>query len=202
MLPSLKSRRDFAISSCISVITLQTPTNQGCQKLFRFGQPKIGSHLRIQREESLAGYSLFRKGESCGRGSEHLLHQQNRPSPLDFASYFPMQVCRHSGDAAWQNFATFSHKFFEQVRILVVDGFCGNIDASTRHNPVGPSEVRSAFGGFRFHYLLHLPMKGASAQKRIVLFLLQTARCIQAFFVARADVTGNRFTFRLRLRAL
>jgi hypothetical protein len=113
-----------------------------------------------------------------------------------------MQMRRHSGHAAWQDFATFSHKFFEQVWILVVDGFCRYIDASTGHHPVGPSEVRSAFGGFRFHYLLHLPMKGASAQKRIVLFLLQPARCIEAFFVARADVAGNRFTFRLRLRAL
>jgi hypothetical protein len=133
---------------------------------------------------------------------EHLLHQKNRPSSLDFASYFPMEMCRHSGDAAWQNFTAFRHEFLEQVWILVVDGFGGNIDPSTGHNPVGPSEVRSAFCGFRFHYLLHLPMKGASAQKRIVLFLLQPARCIQAFFVARADVTGNRFTFRLRFRAL
>jgi hypothetical protein len=113
-----------------------------------------------------------------------------------------MKMRRHSGDAAWQNFAAFSDKLLEQVRILVVDGFCGDIDPSTGHDPVGPPEIRSAFGVFRFHYLLHLPMKGASAQKRIVLFLLQPARCIQAFFVARADVTGNRFTFRLRFRAL
>jgi hypothetical protein len=113
-----------------------------------------------------------------------------------------MQMCRHAGDAARKNFAAFSDKFFEQVWILVVDRFCGNIDPSTWHHPVGPSEIRSAFGVFRFHCLLDLPMKGASAQKRIVLFLLQSARCIQAFFVARADVTGNRFTFRLRLRAL
>jgi hypothetical protein len=113
-----------------------------------------------------------------------------------------MQVGRHSGHSARQNLAAFSDKFFKQVWILVVDGFCRNIDASTRHNPVGPSEIRPAFGVFRFHYLLHLPMKGAPAQKGIVLFLLQTPRCIEAFFVARADVAGNRFTFRLRLRAL
>jgi hypothetical protein len=113
-----------------------------------------------------------------------------------------MQMRRHSGHAAWENFATFSDKFLEQVWILVVDGFCGYIDAPTGHHPVSPSEVRSAFGGFRFHYLLHLPMKSASAQERIVLFLLKSARCVEAFFVAGADVTGNRFTFRLRLRAL
>jgi hypothetical protein len=112
-----------------------------------------------------------------------------------------MQMSRHSGDAAGQDFAAFSHKFLEQIWILVIDGFSGNIDASTRHNPVSSSEIRSAFGVFRFHDLLHLPMKGASAQKRVVLFLLQPARCIQAFFVARTNVTGNRFTFRFRLRA-
>jgi hypothetical protein len=132
---------------------------------------------------------------------EHLLHEENRPSSLDFASYFPMQMRRHASDAPWQNFAAFSHEFFEQVWILVVDGFSGNIDASTRHDPVGPSEIRSAFGVLRFHYLLHLPMKGSSPEKRVVLFLLQATRCIEAFFVARAHVTGNRLAFRLRLRA-
>src|SRR6476661_8449311 len=60
-------------------------------------------------------------------------------------------------------------------------------------------DLRLAF--FGSIYLLHLPMKSASAQKRIVLLLFQPPRCVQAFFVARADVTGNRFTLRLRLRA-
>jgi hypothetical protein len=100
-----------------------------------------------------------------------------------------MEMCRHTGHPARQNLAAFSHELLEQIRILVVDGFCGNIDATAWHDPVGPSEIRPALGIFRFHYLLHLPMKGAPAQKRIVFFLLQPARCIEAFFVTGAHVT-------------
>ena len=113
-----------------------------------------------------------------------------------------MQMRRHPGDPARQYFSAFSHEFLEQIRILIIDGFRGNIDATARHDPVGSSEIRSAFGIFRFHYLLHLPMKGASAKKRIVLFLLQAAGCIKAFFVTCGHVTRYRFTFRFRLRAL
>ena len=113
-----------------------------------------------------------------------------------------MQMRRHSGNAAWENFAAFSHKFLEQVWILVVDGFCGNIDPTARHDPVGPSEIRSAFGIFRFHCLLHLPMKGASTQEGIVLFFLEPAWRIWTFLVTRADVTRGGFAFRFRLRTL
>ena len=113
-----------------------------------------------------------------------------------------MKVRRHTGDASRQNFATLRHEFLEQVRIFIVDGFCGNIDPTARHDPVGPSEIRSAFGIFRFHCLLHLPMKGASTQEGIVLFFLEPAWRIWTFLVTRADVTGGWFAFRLRLRAL
>jgi hypothetical protein len=61
-------------------------------------------------------------------------------------------------------------------------------------------DLRLAF--FGSIALLHLPMKGASAQKGIVLFLLEAARRIWAFLVTRADVTRGRFAFRFRLRAL
>ena len=113
-----------------------------------------------------------------------------------------MKMGRHPGHSSRQDFAAFGDEFLEQVRVFVIDGFCGNIDATARHDPVGSSEIRSAFGIFRFHYLLHLPMKGASAKKRIVLFLLQAAGCIKAFFVTCGHVTRYRFTFRFRLRAL
>ena len=113
-----------------------------------------------------------------------------------------MKVRRHAGDPSRQYFAALRHEFLEQIRIFIVDGFCGNIDPTARHDPVCPSEIRSAFGVFRFHCLLHLPMKGASAKKRIVLFLLQAAGCIKAFFVTCGHVTRYRFTFRFRLRAL
>ena len=113
-----------------------------------------------------------------------------------------MEVRRHTGHPSRQNLAAFGHKFLEQIRIFVVDGFRGNIDATARHDPVCPSEIRSAFGVFRFHDLLHLPMKSTSAQERIVLFLFQPTRCIEAFFITRSHVTRNWFTFGLCLRAL
>jgi hypothetical protein len=109
---------------------------------------------------------------------------------------------RHPGDSARQYLAAFGHEFLEQIRIFVVDGFCGNINATARHDPVRPSEIRSAFGVFRFHYLFHLSMECAPLQKRVVLFLFQAARSIEAFFVTRSDVTRRRFAFRFRLRAL
>ena len=50
--------------------------------------------------------------------------------------------------------------------------------------------------------LLHLPVKGAAAQERIVFLLLQATWCIEAFFVTRSHVTGNRLAFRFGLCAL
>ena len=113
-----------------------------------------------------------------------------------------MEMRRHSSHAAGQDFAAFSDKFFQQIWILVVDGLGGNIDPAARHNPVGPSEIGSAFSGFGFHYLFHLPMKSVALQERIVFLLFQTTWRVEAFFVTGGDVTRSRFAFRFRLRAL
>src|SRR5580658_7559886 len=51
MLPSLKSRRDFAISSCISVIKeSQTPTNHGLPKFAPNRATHTDGYSRNQRE--------------------------------------------------------------------------------------------------------------------------------------------------------
>src|SRR6516162_5601615 len=51
MLPSLKSRRDFAISSCISVIKeLQISTNHGLPKFAPNRATHTDGYLRNQRE--------------------------------------------------------------------------------------------------------------------------------------------------------
>jgi len=88
---------------------------------------------------------------------ERLLHQENRTSTLDFARDLPMQMRRHPSDSARQNLAAFGHKFFEQIRIFIVNGLRGYIDTTARHNPVRPPEIRSAFGVFRFHELILSP---------------------------------------------
>jgi hypothetical protein len=113
-----------------------------------------------------------------------------------------MEMRRHSSHAAGQDFSAFSDKFFQQIWILVVDGLGGNIDPAARHNSVSPSEIGSAFGGFGFHYLFHLPMKGAALEERIVFFLFQSTWRVEALFVTRGDIARSRFAFRLRLRAL
>jgi hypothetical protein len=109
---------------------------------------------------------------------------------------------RHSSHPAGQDLSAFGDKFLQQIWILVVDSLGGNIDPAARHNPVGPSEVGSAFGGFGFHYLFHLPMKRAAFQERIVFFLFQSTWRVEALFVTRGDITRRRFAFRFRLRAL
>jgi hypothetical protein len=131
-----------------------------------------------------------------------LLHQKHRTSTLDLASDFPMKMCRHAGDPPRKDFSAFSHEFLKQIRIFVVDGLCRDIDSTARHDAVCPPEVRPTFGVFWFHRLLDLPMQGAAAQERIVFLFLQAAGGVGAFFVTRADVTGDRLTFRLRFRAL
>jgi hypothetical protein len=137
------------------------------------------------------------------RGSGRLLfHQQHRTSALDFAGDLSMKMCWHTGDPSRQNFTAFSHEFLEQIRVFIVDSLCGYVDSTPRHNPICPSKIRSAFGVLGFHDLLHLAMQGASAEERIVLFFLQPAWCVGAFFVASTNVTRNRLACRSRFRAL
>jgi hypothetical protein len=57
----------------------------------------------------------------------------------------------HSSDAAWKNFAALGDKFFEEIRILVVDRFNGDVDPAARHGTVGAAESGTALGGFGLH---------------------------------------------------
>ena len=109
---------------------------------------------------------------------------------------------RHSSHAARQDLSAFGDKFLQQIWILVVDGLGGNIDPTARHDSVCPSEIGPAFSGFGFHYLFHLPVKRTALQERIVFFLFQSTRRVEALFVTRGDITRSGLTFRFRLRAL
>ena len=44
-------------------------------------------------------------------------------------------------------------------------------------------------------------MQRMPTEERIILFLFQASRCIEAFLVSGADVTGDRFALRFRLGA-
>src|SRR6267378_5984243 len=50
--------------------------------------------------------------------------------------------------------------------------------------------------------LFYFPMQGVASEVRIIFFLFQPARGIEAFFIASGDITGDRFTLGSGLGAL
>ena len=80
-----------------------------------------------------------------------LLHQEHGSAPLDFARDLTVQMRRHSGDAARKNLATFRDKLFQEIGILVIDRFEGDIDPTARHRPVGAAKSGTAFGCLGLH---------------------------------------------------
>ena len=121
-----------------------------------------------------------------------LLHQKARPAALDFAGDFSMQVRRHAGDAARKNLAAFGHEFLQEIGILIIDCFNGDVDATTRHRAIGTAEGGTAFGCFRLHGgLLGLAMERVLPQEPIVFFLFQTIWRLRTFLVSLAHVTRN-----------
>ena len=131
-----------------------------------------------------------------------LLHQQDRPAPLDFAGDFPVHMSRHTGNATRKNLAALGDEFLQKIRIFVIDRFGSNIDPAPRHGAVGAAKSRSAFGGFGLHQqLFGFPVKSSPPQKRVVFLLFKTVRRPRAFFVPGSHVTRNRFAQRLRLGA-
>ena len=109
-----------------------------------------------------------------------------------------MHVRGHAGDAAWQNLAALSDEFSEEIRILVIDRFHGNVDPAARHRAIGAAERGTAFGSFWLHLKLsRLAVEGVPLQKRIVFLLFQTIGRARAFFVPRGRVARDRLAERL-----
>src|SRR5215472_3776831 len=98
-----------------------------------------------------------------------------------------MKVGWHSGDSAWKDLAAFGYKFFEQIRIFVIECFCRYVNPAARHDSIRTAKIGPAFGVFRFHLvLLNFAVQGMTTQEWIVFLLLQAARRIRTFFIARA----------------
>jgi hypothetical protein len=97
-----------------------------------------------------------------------LLHQKDRARALDFAGDFPVHVRRHTRDSTRKDFSAFGNELLEKVGVLVVDSLSRYVDATTRHDAVCSTEIRSAFSGFRFHGLFGLPVQCVPPEKRIV----------------------------------
>src|SRR6516165_5334648 len=105
-----------------------------------------------------------------------------------------MKVGWHSGDPTWEDLAAFGYKFFQEIRIFVIECFCCDINPATRHDSIRTAKIGPAFGVFWLHLVsLDFPMQGMTAQEGIVLFLFQAARCVRAFFIACADVSRGWF---------
>jgi hypothetical protein len=85
------------------------------------------------------------------RRGQSLFHQQDGARPLDLAGNFAMKVSRHPGHTPWKNLAALRNKFFQKVRILIIDCFGRDINPATWHNSICAAKIGSAFGVFRFH---------------------------------------------------
>ena len=79
------------------------------------------------------------------------LHQEDGTATLDFARDLPMHVRWHAGNATRQNLAALRNKFFQKIRVLVIDCFHGDIDSPPRHGPIGAAKCGTAFRSFRLH---------------------------------------------------
>jgi hypothetical protein len=101
-----------------------------------------------------------------------LLHQKHGTAALDFTRDFSMHVRRHAGNATRQNLAALRDKFFQKVRILIIDRLHGDIDPAPRHGPIGAAKCRTAFWSLGLHgWLPGLAVQSPLPQKRIVFFL-------------------------------
>ena len=75
------------------------------------------------------------------RTKDHsLLHQQHRSAALDLTRDFAVHVCWHASHAAGKNFAAFGDEFFQEIWVLIIDRFESDVDAASRHWPIGTTE--------------------------------------------------------------
>lgn len=130
------------------------------------------------------------------------LHQQHRSAALDLTRDFAVHVCWHACHAARKNFAAFSDKFFQEIRIFVIDCFERDIDPTPWHRSIGATERGTALWRFWLHWwLLGFAVQRVSPQKRIVFLFLQAVRGAWTFFISRGHVTRGGFAQSFRLGA-
>ena len=94
-----------------------------------------------------------------------LFHQKHRAAALDFPRDFTVHVCRHSGNATRQDFATFGNELFQQIWILVIDRLDRDVDTAPRHGSIGAAKGGTAFCGFRLHGISAFRDAGCAASK-------------------------------------
>ena len=95
-----------------------------------------------------------------------LFHQEHRTRSLDLTGNFSVKMRRHARHPARKDFAAFSNKFLQQVRVFIIDCLRRDIDPATRHNAICAAEIGPAFGIFRFHVITSLPGAGCDDAER------------------------------------
>lgn len=80
-----------------------------------------------------------------------LFHEEDRAAALDLAGDPAMQMRWHAGDAAWKNLAALGDKFFQHIRIFVIDRFDRDVDSATWHGAIRASKCGTTLGSFRLH---------------------------------------------------
>ena len=143
------------------------------------------------------------KGSTSDTDALQLFHQQDRAAALDLAGDPAMQMRRHTGDAARENFPALGDKFFQHIRVFVIDRLDRDVDAPTRHGAIRASKGGTTFGSFGLHVgsLLRFPMKSMPLQEWIVFLFLEPIRRARAFLVSRGHVTRRRLAERFRFGA-
>src|SRR5437762_2640718 len=94
----------------------------------------------------------------------HRVLHKNTFRDFLFRSKLPVsedaQLRGHARDATGENLAALGDKFFQEIRVLVVDRFDGDVDPAARHGTISAAEGGTAFGGFGLHgELLRFAMK-------------------------------------------
>jgi hypothetical protein len=113
-----------------------------------------------------------------------------------------MQMRRHTGDTARKNLAAFGDKFFQHIRVLIIDRFDRDVDSPSRHGAIRPAKGGTTLGSFGLHgWLLRFPMESMPFQEWIVFLFLEAIGRARAFLVSRGHVTRRRLMECFRLGA-
>jgi hypothetical protein len=92
-----------------------------------------------------------RRGKGSASDRLQLFHQEDGAAALDLAGDPAMQMRRHAGDAARENFAAFGDKFFQHIRVFVINRFDRDVDSPARHGAIRASKCGTTLGSFGLH---------------------------------------------------
>ncbi len=78
-------------------------------------------------------------------------HEVERPGTTDFPGDPAMQPRGKTRRTAGVNFAGFTDKFVQEIRIQIIDFFERNVQAAAGHFAIGPAQVGGSFFSLGSH---------------------------------------------------